>query len=143
MTALPPDPAGKNPADLVGDVLTGFARLVKGELALARAEAADSLRDAAKALGMVAVAAILIITALNVLSGAAVAGLVHLGIAPAWAALLVGAVLLVLAVGLVQYARHLLNAANLSPRRSFQNLRRDAEIFKSMVAPGAAANIRS
>ena len=82
--------AGDNPASLFGDVLLGFTRLVKGELALARAEAERSLRDAARALGILAIAALLGITALTVLSGAMVAGLVRLGMPLHWAAVVVG-----------------------------------------------------
>lgn len=132
--------AGDNPASLFGDVLLGFTRLVKGELALARAEAERSLRDAAKALGIMAMAAILGITALTVLSGAMVAGLVGLGMPLHWAAVVVGVGLIAVAAGLVYYALHLLKPANLAPNRSFQNLRRDAETLKTMVTPGATAD---
>ncbi len=132
--------AGDNPASLFGDVLLGFARLVKGELALARAEAERSLRDAARALGILAIAALLGITALTVLSGAMVAGLVRLGMPLHWAAVVVGVGLFAVAAGLVYYALHLLKPENLAPNRSFQNLRRDAETLKTMVTPGATAD---
>ena len=132
--------AGETPASLLGDVLLGFTRLVKGELALARAEAERGLRDAAKAAGVLAMAAILLITALNVLSGAVVAGLVRLGLAPHWAAVITGFGLIAVAAALIYYAKHLLTVANLAPNRSVQNLRRDAETLKSMVAPGATPN---
>jgi cytochrome c biogenesis protein CcdA len=139
-----PDDANRdNPADLLGQILIGFGRLVQGEVALARAEVKRSLRDAAKAMVAMALAAILGITALNVLSGALVAWLVHLGLSPAWGSVVVGAGLLLAALGIVQYARHLLAPENLSPSRSFNNLRRDAETLKSMVTSDAASNNQS
>lgn len=132
---------GENSADLVGQVLVGFGRLVQGELALAQAEAKRGLRDVAKALAIAALAGIFGITALNALSVAAVAALVHLGLSPAWASVTVGLGLLVIGAGLMLYARHLLTPANLAPNRSFQNLRRDAETLKTVVTPNAASNL--
>ena len=69
-------PGGESPVDLVGDVIAGFSRLVRGEFALATAEAKRSLTDAKGALVKLVVAAVLGITALNVLAGAAIAALV-------------------------------------------------------------------
>ncbi|MES2145185.1 MAG: phage holin family protein [Pseudomonadota bacterium] len=127
-------------ADLVADLLAGLSRLVRGEIALARAEAARRLRDAAGALVGIVVAAILGLTALNVLAGAAVAGLVAAGFATVWAGVLVGLALLVVAMVLLAQARARLRPANLALPRSATNLRRDGETLKSMVAQGAAAN---
>ena len=131
---------GESPASLLGDVFQGFTRLITGEIALARAEAERSLRDAAKAIGLFAVAAIIAIAALNVLSGAAVAGVVRLGLPPHWAAVVVGAALFAAAAGLAYYAKRLLQPVNPGPGRSYENLRRDAETLKSMVTPSAPAD---
>ena len=136
-------PAGENPAGLVTDVVTGLARLVQGEIELARAEVARSLRDAAAAVGKLVIAAILGITAVNVLAGAAVAGLVALGLSPVWASVVVGGILLLLAFGTLQFALSVLRPANLAPKRIFPNLRRDAETLKSMVKTSATADLRS
>jgi uncharacterized membrane protein YgcG len=128
---------------LIGDLLSGLSRLVRGEIDLARAEAKRSLQDATGALVASVVAVILAITALNVLSGAAVAGLVALGLSTFWAGVSVGLVLLVVAVGLLQLARHKISPSNLAPKRTVTNLRRDAETFKSMVRPRATSDIHS
>lgn len=141
MTARQEAPLNDSAAGLVGDVLVGFTRLVKGELDLARVEAKRSLRDAAKALATLAFAGILVITAVNVLCGAAISALVRFGMPPMWASVSVGGGLLLIAAGLAFYARHLLSADNLSPNRSFHNLRRDAETLKSMVNPGARSDL--
>lgn len=137
MTAQHDRSTGESPVGLLGEVVAGFARLVRGEFALARAEAKRSLGDAGSALGKLAVAAILAITALNVLSGAVVAGLVALGWAPVWANLAVGGGLLLVAFILVQIGLAQLKPSNLAPKRMMANLRHDAETLKSMVISDA------
>lgn len=127
-------------ADLLSDVVSGVARLVRGELALARAEAKRSIGDATSALAKLVIAAILGITALNVLSGAAVAGLVALGLSPLWASVAVGAGLLLLAFALMQIGSAQLKPANLAPKRMMANLRQDAETLKTMVISDATSN---
>ncbi len=139
MTTGPHETAGQSPAGLFGDVVTGITRLVKGEIALARAEAERSLHDALGALAIIVIAAILAITALNVLAGAAIAALIAAGLTPVGASLVVGIALLAIAFGMLQYARHRLTPQNLAPKRSFLNLRRDAKTFKSMVNPDATS----
>lgn len=131
---------GESPVGLLGDVVTGFARLLRGELALARAEAKRSLSDAASGLGKLVIAAILAITALNVLAGAAVAALVAVGLAPVWASVLVGVGLLLLAFAILQIAVAQLKPENLAPKRVMANLRHDAETLKSMVIADATSN---
>lgn len=128
---------------LVADLIAGISRLVRGELALAKAEAKRSVNDAIGAIIAAVVAVVLVIISLNLLAAAAVAGLVALGLPPVWATIIVGAVLLVIAVGLVLYAKAKLSPDNLAPKRSVANLRRDAETFKSMVSQGATADIHS
>lgn len=131
---------GESPVSLLGDVVTGFARLLRGELALARAEAKRSLGDAVSGVGKLAIAAILAVTALNVLAGAAVAALVAAGLAPIWASVLVGVGLLLLAFAIVQIASAQLKPSNLAPKRVMANLRHDTETLKSMVIADATSN---
>lgn len=130
-------PTGESPVDLLGDVVSGFARLISGEFALARAEAKRTIGDAGSALGKLAIAAILAVVALNVLSGAAVAGLIALGLTPLWANLAVGAGLFLLALVLARIAIAQLKPSNLAPKRMMANLRHDAETLKSMVISDA------
>ena len=133
---------GESPAGLVGDVVAGFARLVRGEFALATAEAKRSISDATSALLKLVIAAILAITGLNVLAGAAVAGLVAIGLSPFWASLAVGVGALAVAYILVQIAMSQLKPSNLAPKRVMANLRQDAETLKSMVVSDATSNLR-
>lgn len=135
MTDQPDGSAGQATAGLLGDIVSGFARLVRGELALARAEAKRSIGEATSAMAKIVIAVILGITAVNVLAGAAVAGLVALGMAPIWASVLVGGGLLLSAYVMVQIALPQLTPANLAPKRTLANLRHDAETLKSMGTP--------
>lgn len=132
--------ASDSSADLLSDVVSGVARLIRGELALARAEAKRSLGDATSALAKLVIAAILGITALNVLSDAAVAGLVALGLSPLWASVAVGVGLLLLAFALMQIGSAQLKPSNLAPKRMMANLRQDAETLKTMVISDATSN---
>lgn len=137
MTERRDSTAGESPVDLLGDVVSGFARLISGEFALARAEAKRSLGDAGSALGKLALATILAVVALNLLSGAAVAGLVALRLSPVLANLAVGVSFLLLALGLARLALAQLKPSNLAPKRMMANLRSDAETLKSMVISDA------
>ncbi len=138
MTARP-----ESPAALLGEVVSGIARLVRGEFALARAEARRSLGDATSALAKLVVAAIFGLCGLNTLAAAAVAALVAAGStslwAPVWSGLAVGSGLLLVAGVLVQIGMRQLTPANLAPKRMMANLRQDAETLKSMVVPDVAA----
>lgn len=112
---------------LLSDVAAGVGRLVQGELRLARAEATEGLKAAGSGLVKIAVAAIVGLVGLNVLAGAAVAALAATGIGPAWSALLVGAVLCLVALGLAMAGRAALRLRGIWPDRALRGLRRDAE----------------
>jgi len=130
---------GQGPGGLMADVLAGITRLVQGELALARAEAAERLTSARQAVIQLAIAVVLGITAINLLAAAAVAGLVALGLAPIWASALAGGVILLLALGFSQQAARLLRDAGALPKRSAASIRQDVETLQSMVRRDATA----
>jgi cytochrome c biogenesis protein CcdA len=124
---------------MMADVLAGISRLVQGELALARAEAAERLNSARQAVIQVAIAVVLGITAINVLATAAIAGSVALGLDPVWASTLIGGILLLLALGFSQHAFRLLREAGAPPRRSGDSIKRDVETLQTMVKRDATA----
>lgn len=137
MTA--PYPHGTQPTvGLITDVLAGLSRLVRGEIDLAKAEAALALktvvRAAAFALASVALAAV----GLGLLAQAAVAALIAAGLSPAGAALAVAAVTLACAYALVRGAIAQMNRAGRFPERSAENLSRDLQSLKSGVTSHAA-----
>lgn len=112
---------------IFADVIEALMRLMRGEIALARAEMSRAIGDLGRACAQLAIAGILALVALNVLAGAVVAGLVAAGLSPIWAQVVVGGVLALLALGFLQYGLSLLRRADLTPHRSLDNLRRDAE----------------
>ena len=116
---------------LVSEVVAGIARLVRGELDLARAEAAEGLRAVRSGLTKILLAAILALVGLNVLAGAAVAGLAATGLGPIWAAVTVGVALCVVAFVLVISGRAALRLRGLWPDRALRGLRRDAEAVRA------------
>ncbi len=120
-------------ADVLADVLAGVTRLVQGELALARAEAAERLETARRALVQVVVAVVLGITAINLLAAAAVAAVARSGLGPAWASVVVGGIVLLLALGFAGQASRLLRDAARSPRRSATSIRRDVATLQTLV----------
>jgi Putative Actinobacterial Holin-X, holin superfamily III len=124
---------GQGPGAMMVDVLAGVTRLVQGELALARAEAAERLEAARQSVIQVLIAVVLSITAINVLAGAVVAALVVLGLTPAWAAVVVGGLMLLLALGFAQQAARLLREAGALPKRSAASVKRDVETLQMMV----------
>jgi cytochrome c biogenesis protein CcdA len=130
---------GRGPGAMMADVLAGITRLVHGELALARAEAAERLNSARQAVIQVAIAVVLGIAAINVLATTATAVLVALGLDPIWATALVGVVLLLLALGFLQHAAHLLREAGARPKRSSASIKRDVETLQTMVKRDATA----
>lgn len=136
MTLHDPNPSGQSIGGILQDVATGFGNLVRGEISLARAEVAQGVRNATGSVVKFAVAAILALVALNVLTGAAVAALVSLGLGAGWASLIVALVLFLIAGGLVLSARAALDPANILPRRAMKNLRRDASAVASTLNTG-------
>lgn len=129
MDQLPPRPAGA----LLSDAIQALSDLVRGEIALAKAEMTDKLRQAGAGIGLVVAGAVVGVVALNTLAGAAVAGLVAQGIAPGWAALIVAVVAGLLALVLIGVGRRALSPENLMPRRTARNVRRDATTVKETL----------
>ncbi len=125
--------AGQGLGAMMADVLAGVTRLVQGELALARAEAAERLNAVRRSVIHIVIAAVLGITAINVLAGAAVAAAVTLGLPPIWAAVVVGGTILLLALGIAQQAARLLREAGALPKRSVASVKRDVETLQTMV----------
>ena len=139
------DPNGSNaagspgPGAMFADVLAGVSRLVQGELALARAEAAERLGVLRQSLVQAVIAAVLGMAAITLLAGAVVAAAVAAGLHSAWAAALVGGAILLLALGFGRHAARLMRDAGGMPRHSAASIRRDVETLQTMVRPDATA----
>ncbi len=130
-------PHAPEASNVLTDVVSALGRLLRGEIALARAEIKQGLRAAVVGLVMIVVAVILLVTAIQLFAGAGVAGLVHIGLRPWQAAVLLGGALLVVAVVLVMTGLRRLGAEAIVPQRAFAGLRRDVETLNTKVTPDA------
>ncbi|HLQ18062.1 MAG TPA: phage holin family protein [Tabrizicola sp.] len=137
-------PAGREnegTTTLLNDVVAGLGRLLRGELMLAKAEATEGLKSAAAGLVKIGIAAIVALVGLNVLAGAAVAALAATGLGPAWAAVIVGVALLVVALVLALSGRAALTLRGLWPDRATRGLRRDAEAVRAGLSETGVRNV--
>jgi len=119
--------------ELFTSVVSQLADLTRTEGQLARAEISEKMTLAATGLGLIVGGAILLMPALVVLLEAAVAALVDNGIAPYWAALLVGGACLVLGLILLLIGVSWLRSGRLMPDKTIHQLQRDAATARSQV----------
>jgi hypothetical protein len=119
--------------DLFADLITQLTTLFRKEVQLARTEVSEKITEAVMAIGFMIGGAVLLIAALVLLLQAAVDGLVHLGLDRAWAALIVGGVVLLIGIVLVWLGSNRLKAENLAPRKTVDQLQRDAAMAKEQV----------
>jgi apolipoprotein N-acyltransferase len=126
-----PRPTGS----LLSDAVNQLTRLVRGEVALAKAEVAQNIRSAGVGIGLLVGAVVLVFVALNVLVFALVAALGEL-IGPGWSALVVGVVILVVAAILAMRGLNSLKPENLTPSRTVRNVQADAQTIKENVSNG-------
>ncbi|MEX2617635.1 MAG: phage holin family protein [Alphaproteobacteria bacterium] len=123
-------PNEKSAPALIGDLINEVTTLFKKEIQLLRAEVSEKVNRAAVALGMIVGAVVLALVALNVLAAALVAAIQNMGIAPGWAALIVGSVLAIVAYVLLTKGLTDLKASKLSPQKTVRAVERDAELAK-------------
>jgi hypothetical protein len=119
--------------ELFTSVVSQLADLVRTEGQLARAEISEKMTLAATGLGFIVGGAILLMPALVVLLEAAVAALVDNGIAPYWAALIVGGACLLLGLILLLIGVSWLRSGRLMPDKTIHQLQRDAATARSQV----------
>lgn len=119
---------------LVGDLLNQSTELVRKEIQLFRAEISEKASQVFTAVGLLAAAAVIALTALNVLAAALVGAIENLGLEGAWAALLVGLAFAILAYILAQKGINDLKAQNLTPDRTQRSLSKDAAMAKEKVS---------
>lgn len=122
------DRAGASVAALLSDALAHILAILRGEIALAKAEMRDNAAKIGGAVGLMAVAAVLGMVGLNTLAGAAVLALIAAGMTEVGAAVTVGFAVVGVAVILVLVARARLKTASLAPQRVASNLRKDAAV---------------
>ena len=141
----PPGPAeaaaaGNAPAVLAGlldGLFAGLAQLFRHEIALAGAEARQSLGRLKTGLLLLAATLILALVALNVVAATAVAALIAAGVGPVLSPALVALAGLGLAALCLWAALHRLSARSLTPHRTMAALRRNGETLVNLVKSDA------
>jgi drug/metabolite transporter (DMT)-like permease len=119
--------------ELLADLTHSVTTLFRKEIELARAEISEKLSEAGVAVGSLAAGGILGLAALIVLLQALVLALTELGLAPAWASLIVGGVVAIIAFALIYKGMNDLKASNLAPTRTVEALKRDVHMVKEQV----------
>lgn len=115
---------------ILADILARITVLLRKEFDLARSEVAQNLNRAAFGAGMVFVAAIFALTALNVLAIAAVIALQASGMDMVWASVTIGVLGLIAATGLCVIGVRRLKPGALAPTRAEREMRRNVETVK-------------
>lgn len=118
---------------LVGEALRESTDLAQKEFALFRTEMTQNVKTIFIGLAMVVVAAIFAIAAIMLFTEALVDWLATVVNSEALAALIVGGVMAVIAIGLGLYGRHAMSASSLAPQRTVRSLKRDAEVLSERV----------
>lgn len=128
-----PQTANKSAGNLLSDAIAHMSSLVRKEFDLARAEMSENATRAAVAVGLLAGALIIALTALNVLAAALVAALAETGLEAGWSALIVGLVLAAIALALALKAKNDLKLSSIAPSRTARNVQRDAQALKEVT----------
>lgn len=119
--------------DLVGNIIDDLRGLLRGELALARAEVDDKIERSMIAIGSIIGGIFLAFTALNVLLAAVVSALIEAGMAPWLASVIVGVVVAGIGFLLVRQGIKALSLSKLVPERTAANLQADARLVRDQV----------
>jgi hypothetical protein len=120
-------------AELISDAVNQLTALVRNEVQLARAEVTAKISMAASGLAMILGSVAVLIAALVLILMALAAWLVESGLSPSFANLLAGVLGGVIAGGLAWSGISRLKADNLTPRRTLDQLHRDAVAAKEIV----------
>lgn len=129
MDGVDPQRDGRSLAELVSQLTSDLATLVRRESELVRTELGEKLQVAGRAVGEVAAGGILVLAALLVLLQALVLALARV-MDPIWASLLVGVGVAGLGVWLVRTGMKMMSPEHLSPDRSARQFQKDADLMK-------------
>jgi hypothetical protein len=117
-------------SSLVSEALQQFSRLIRSEMALARAELAQKAQQAGMGGAMVAVGGLIAIPSVGVLLIAIAALLMEVGLRGSLAYLIAAILGFVVAAIIAVIGINRLKADNLIPRRTLNQLQRDAVTAK-------------
>ncbi len=119
---------------LVGEALRESTDLAQKEFTLFKTEVSQNIRTLFMGLAMVVVAAVFAIAAVMLLPESLVELLATVVNSEALAALIVGGVLALIAIGLGLWGRSAMTSSSLTPQRTMRSLKRDAEVLSERGA---------
>ena len=119
---------------LISDLAQQVTTLMQTEVRLLRAEMSEKLGQLGSGAAEVAAGAICLLAALMVLLQALVIGVSRIGdMGMGWASLIVGVVVAVIGAVLVKTGTSNLSPSNLTPERTQEQLKRDAQVAKEQM----------
>jgi hypothetical protein len=118
---------------LVSDAVNQFSKLVRNEVAIARAEMAAKASQAATGAGLLLGGALLLIPPMVLVLMALAAWLVELGLRSSLSHLIAGAVGLAISVILAWVGMTKLKPEHLKPKRTINELQRDVAAAKELT----------
>jgi uncharacterized membrane protein YqjE len=119
---------------LVGEALRESTDLAQKEFTLFKTEISQNMRTLFMGLAMMVAAAVFAIAAVMLLTESLVEWLATVVNSEALAALIVGGVMAVIAIGLGLWGRNAMTASSLTPQRTMRSLKRDAEVLSERGA---------
>ena len=117
-------------AELVSDVVSQFTKLIRNEMAIARAELTTKATEAALGAGFLIGGALLLIPAMVLLLMALAAWLVELGLSSSAADLIAGVVGILISGALAYVGKTKLSLDHLKPKRTMSAIERDIAAVK-------------
>lgn len=118
---------------LFADALSQMTHLFETEIRLVRAEIGEKISAAVRGIVVVVISGVLLLAALFLILIGVVELLVTFGLLPWEAYMLVGVVIALIGAIAIIFALRTLSAANLMPRRSIEQLGKDAAIVKEQI----------
>jgi F0F1-type ATP synthase membrane subunit c/vacuolar-type H+-ATPase subunit K len=129
-----PDTSNHSINALFGEALRESSELAQKEFALFRTEMSQNVRMMFIGLAMVVVAAIFAIAAIMLFTESLVEWLATKVGSEALAALIVGGVMAVIAIGLGLYGRSAMSSFSLLPQRTARSVKRDTQVLSERVS---------
>ena len=126
-------PGRPSTPSLFADALSQMTTLFETEIRLVRTEISEKISAAIRAVVFLLVAAVLLLVGLFIILFGIVQLVIYLGVVPWLAYFLVGGVLAVIGAIVLYVALNRLSADNLMPKRSMDQLGKDATIVKEQV----------
>ena len=119
---------------LIADAISQLGRLIETEVRLVRTELGEKISAAVHAVVMLVVSAILLVAALIFLLQGLVDLLVYFGMQPFAAAFTVGVAIAIIGGIVIWMALRMLSAEQMKPRRTMNQLGKDATAIKEQVS---------